>query len=94
MSKLQSASHYCIIADEWTCKHSNKGYCSVSLRSVSISLEVETFLLGYIRLKNVKAVDVMNAIITALTRQLPSIIFKKITAQTYDGASVMQGHLS
>ena len=31
MEVLQSAVHLCIIADEWICKHSNKGYCSVSL---------------------------------------------------------------
>ena len=94
MTKLQSAQHYCIIADEWTCKHSNKAYCSVSLRCVYNSLEVNTFLMGYIRLANAKAVDVVAAIIKALTRHVPVIIFKKITAQTYDGASVMQGHLS
>ena len=93
MRKLQSASHYCTIANEWTCKHSNKGYCSVSLRSVSKYLEVKTFLLGYIRLTNVKAVDVTNDIITSLTMQLPPLIFKKITAQTCNGASVMQGYL-
>ena len=26
MTKIHSAQHYCIIADEWTCKHSNKAY--------------------------------------------------------------------
>ena len=65
-----------------------------SLRCVYKSLEVKTFLLGYIRLANAKAVDVTDAIVKALTRHVPAIIFKKVTAQTYDGASVMQGHLS
>ena len=91
-NEVRVAQHYCVIADEWTCKHSNKAYCSVSLRCVSKSLEVQTFLLGYIRLTNTKAVDVTDAIVKALTSHVPAIIFKKVTAQTYDGASVMQGH--
>jgi len=94
MSLLQSAVYCCIIADEWTCKHSNKGYTSVSLRYVNNDLKVGTCFLGYIKIPSTKAVHVKEAIIKALTRQLPGVNFNKITAQMYDGASNMQGHLS
>ena len=94
MEVLQSAVHLCIIADEWTCKHSNKGYCSVSLRYVDSNLVVGTMFLGYFKIPNTRSESVTPAIIKALTRQTPKIDFNKVTAQTYDGASVMQGHLS
>ena len=94
MLGLQSAIYCCIIADEWTCKHSNKGYCSVSLRYVTDDLKVSTYFLGYIRISSTSASDVKDAIMKALTRQLPALNLSKITAQTYDGANVMQGHLS
>ena len=68
MSILQSALYCCIIADEWTCQHSNKGYISVSLRFVTESLKAGTCFLGDIKIFSTKSKHVKDAIIKAMTR--------------------------
>ena len=92
--KLERCNYICIIADEWSDSVPQE-YCSVSARYVMDDLEVGTSFLGYIRLANTSAAVVTDAIITAFkTGHTHLNLRKKIIAQTYDGASNMQGHLS
>ena len=53
-----------------------------------------TVFIGFFVIPNTKAVEVTGAIIKALRIEEPSVDLLKVTAQTYDGAKNMQGHLS
>ena len=92
--KLNRCNYICIIADEWSNKVPQE-YCSVSARFVMDDLEVGISFLGYIRIENTSAAVVTNAIIKAFEAgHIQLNLKKKVIAQTYDGASNMQGHLS
>ena len=94
MSILASSLYFCIIADEWSCKHSKKEYVSVSLCYVKQDLTYGTVFIRFFVIPNTKAVEVTRAIIKALSVEEPKVDLSKGTAQTYDGAKNMQGHLS
>ena len=86
---LSSASYYCIIADEWSCRYSNKEYCSTSLRIVTDKLKCDTIFLGFTNIPNTRAENVTSAIMYAIQRDEPQVDLNKCTAQMYDGAIVM-----
>ena len=91
---LNKSKFMCIIADEWS-DSSSKEYCSVSARCVMENLTVHTVFLGYFRLQNIRAITVAEAIVKSFNVVLPKVNIRvKVIAQTYDGASNMQGHLS
>lgn len=90
-SKISEASYCCIIVDEWSCKHSNREYCSISLRTVSRLLQVETSFLGFHYLPRANAATIVETMIHAMTKIQPHVQGHRIVVQTYDGASTMQG---
>jgi len=88
--KLQACKSICIIADEWHDKASQE-YCSVSTRYVMDNLSSGVIFLGFYRLKNILAETVKDAIKNAFSYFIGIDLSNKIVAQTYDGASNMQG---
>ena len=58
------------------------------------NLQCGTIFLGFSIIPNTRAESVTSAIVNAIQRDEPHIDLNKFTAQTYDGAGVMQGHLS
>ena len=81
----------CIIVDEWSCKHSNKEHCSVSLRMIDKKLRIKTRFFGFHYLDRVNAQTIVNKIVEVLSDNYPSLNFDKLMIQTYDGAATMQG---
>lgn len=91
---LYSALYYCIIADEWSCRYSNKEYCSTSPRIVTDKLKCNIIFLGFTNIANTRAENLTSAIMHAIQRDEPQVDLNKCIAQMYDGAMVIQGYLS
>ncbi len=95
---LKDAKFLALIADEWTDKHSTRQYCSILIRYTTNTLESNVLFIGMFRLHSAKAAAIAKCILDEIQNIVSfhpetqfEAILVKIVAQTYDGASTMQG---